>query len=90
VLANLARAWLTTSEDLIVGIEKTVARFTNTLHRNFALLALKGRESTWQYEDRSPKSCEAKWDHITSDIQNFLGALRKFTLPTLQVYRRIR
>lgn len=75
-LYDLAKAWLATSEDPVVGIDQTAGRFAQTLHRHFLLRAPRDPDAKARYESRSAKSAKSKFDQVSADVQKFRRALR--------------
>lgn len=74
-LGKFARAWLYTSEDAVTGVDKTVARFRETIFEKFKSLARPDANDR-TYAARSARSVRAKFDEVAADIQKFRDALR--------------
>lgn len=73
--ADLARAWIGTSEDPIRGVEQASSLFYSTMFERFCSLAPEGANSK-QYHGRQPRPVRAKWDAMAADCQKFRSAIR--------------
>lgn len=74
-IAHLSRAWVSTSEDPIAGIDQTSSRFNESMFKTFAAMA-PSSASEKQYGARTPKSCRSKMNEVSADCQKFRSALR--------------
>lgn len=74
-LAHLGRTWVATSENPILGIDKTSTRFFNAIFERFSQLAPECSNKK-QYAGHGVRQVKAKMDHLTADCQKFRSALR--------------
>lgn len=70
---QFARTWLYFSEDATTGVEQTVALLRDTLFEKFKSFRKSTREKT--YSARSKHSVCAKFDEVSTNVQNFCYAL---------------
>ena len=74
----LARAWISGSEDRIIGGNQGSMAFSSTLHRHFTERdPAPGSIPAGRYGHRTAASCKAHFDDISADAQKFCVALRK-------------
>lgn len=73
--ADLARAWIGTTEDPIRGVDQTSQLFYSTMFERFCSLAPPGSSSK-QYHGRQLRPVRAKWEAMAADCQKFRAALR--------------
>lgn len=73
--ADLARAWIGTSEDLIIGVYQTFQQFSKAMFERFGSYAPEEVNGI-KYRSRGLRSTRAKWDSISADCQTFGTCLR--------------
>lgn len=76
-IGHLARAWLCASDDAIVGVDQTAARFRERLFdilKYFAPFQQYDLDET--YGGRSAKSVRSRLDDVAADVQKCRQVLR--------------
>lgn len=73
-LADLARVFIQTSQDAIVGTDQTASEFSTKLFENFCKLAPPDADPKW-YKFYEARLTHAKWKSVLRKINSFSAAL---------------